>query len=83
MGGFNFDRSQFFNAGEKRQTYCGTPDYLAPEMVKEAGHDVTLDYWSLGVLAYELLSGKAPFAPPSTEKDQKKAQEILEYNILV
>ena len=79
----SFHRSNFFNPGAKRKTYCGTLDYLAPEMIEESGHDVTLDYWSLGVLTFELLTGKAPFTPPSTVKDQKQMQQILEQNILV
>jgi len=77
-----FQRSNFFNPGAKRKTYCGTLDYLAPEMIEESGHDVSLDYWSLGVLTYELLTGKAPFTPPSNVKDQKQMQQILEQNIL-
>ena len=44
-------------------TFCGTLDYLAPEMIKESGHDESLDIWSIGVLIFELLTGKAPFAP--------------------
>ena len=52
-----------FNKGS-RKTYCGTLDYLAPEMILEKGHDEKLDVWCLGVLLYELLTGKAPFTPP-------------------
>ena len=44
-----------------RVTYCGTAPYLAPEMILKEGHDERLDYWCLGVLAYELLCGYAPF----------------------
>ena len=79
----DFGWSNFFNPNAKRKTYCGTLDYLAPEMIEESGHDVSLDYWSLGVLTYELLTGKAPFTPPPGLKDQKQIQQQLEQNILV
>lgn len=51
-----------------RDTYCGTLDYLAPEMVDRAGHTVKLDIWSVGILLFEMLAGKAPF-----EAKQKEA----------
>ncbi len=46
-----------------RNTYCGTPDYFSPEMIKGSGHSEKLDIWTLGVLMYELIHGKAPFTP--------------------
>lgn len=67
----DFGWSNFFN-NTKRQTYCGTLDYLAPEMIMESGHDEKLDYWGVGVLIFELLTGKAPFAPPDNIKDTKE-----------
>lgn len=45
----------------KRTTLCGTLDYLSPEMVQAKPHNKMVDLWSLGVLAYELLTGSAPF----------------------
>lgn len=42
-------------------TYCGTPDFMAPEIVLEQPYTRTVDHWTLGVLLYELLLGKAPF----------------------
>lgn len=46
-----------------RNTYCGTPDYLSPEMILGTGHNEKLDIWGLGILTYELLHGKPPFRP--------------------
>jgi serine/threonine protein kinase len=45
----------------KRQTLCGTPDYIPPEMISGESHDHSADTWAVGVLAYELLFGNAPF----------------------
>lgn len=45
----------------KRQTFCGTIDYVPPEIVEGSSYDERVDIWALGVLLYELASGKAPF----------------------
>ncbi|CAE8650316.1 unnamed protein product, partial [Polarella glacialis] len=44
-----------------RTTFCGTMDYLSPEMIKATGHDHNLDIWTVGVLLYEFLVGRPPF----------------------
>ena len=46
---------------EKAYTICGTPQYLAPEVLSDKGYDCTVDWWSLGCVLYELLIGRSPF----------------------
>uniref|UniRef100_A0A182M5K5 Aurora kinase n=1 Tax=Anopheles culicifacies TaxID=139723 RepID=A0A182M5K5_9DIPT len=59
-----------------RTTLCGTLDYLSPEMVQGHPHTKTVDLWSLGVLAYELLCGKAPFLANTYEETYRKIMKV-------
>ena len=45
----------------RRNTFCGTLDYLSPEMLRGEHHDSKVDVWAVGVLAFELATGKTPF----------------------
>ncbi|XP_056386667.1 cGMP-dependent protein kinase 2-like [Hyla sarda] len=58
----DFGFAKKIGAGKKTWTFCGTPEYVAPEIIMNRGHDFGADYWSLGILIYELLTGSPPFS---------------------
>lgn len=60
----------------KRQTLCGTLDYLPPEMVEGKNHDEGVDLWTLGILCYEFLVGKPPFESQSNQDTYKRITQL-------
>jgi len=58
----------------KTFTTCGTPDYFAPEMINSKGHTHAVDWWCLGILLFELMTGHPPFESPSPMQIYAKVQ---------
>ncbi|RWS29690.1 serine/threonine-protein kinase PLK1-like protein, partial [Leptotrombidium deliense] len=72
--------TRIVSEGERKLTLCGTPNYIAPEVLMKKGHSYEVDVWSLGCIVYTLIVGKPPFET-SELKDTYKRIRHNEYHI--
>ena len=67
--------TQLKNPTERRRSVCGTPNYIAPEVLNgKDGHSFEVDIWALGVIIYILLVGRAPFETRDLSETYKKIE---------
>ena len=70
----DFGASIHFQGTRKENTFAGSPEYASPEMISHEGHNIMSDWWSFGILIYELLYGITPFF----NKDKNRMYEFFQ-----
>ncbi|KAJ9533180.1 hypothetical protein QJQ45_018271 [Haematococcus lacustris] len=76
LGDFGFAKQ--VELGGRTYTFCGTPGYVAPENIMGRGYGHSVDWWTLGVLMYVLLTARQPFTSPKTQDPMEVMRRIVD-----
>lgn len=71
----DFGLAKILQEDEQAHSFCGTPEYLAPEILNEQGHAFPVDWWALGILTYEMIVGFPPFY--TGQSNNNKMYELI------
>ena len=71
----DFGLSKFFKRDELSYSFCGSPEYMCPEILKREGHNHMIDFYTMGVILFEMMTGLPPFY---TNNKSEMTKRILE-----
>lgn len=79
LADFGMCKENIVDGQSTTSTFCGTPDYIAPEILQEIQYGASVDWWALGVLMYEMMAGQPPF---EAENEDELFESILRDDVL-